>query len=269
MIYLTQVRLMLESEQTVSNQATNGEEVPRRVCAQLLAEPTRYSVWHSHHENRMVTVAGARRRERQILTLRAFSLEQVHRTALVRYLREYRVVGSAREQTLKEFYGILDPQESAVVEHRNYLLAASSQLCAADLLELVGDQGGLDLMRSYELAYGQFFSMFCEYSRARREGQPYLLTSLIPEVRGTAQRLHRRILAGELLPPVQVVRSQRPIRVKTFPSMAANRPPASTPSAAADATQGRQPQSLLVQAMNLVRVPRANARSEQNESGRR
>lgn len=260
---------MIESERTVNDNAIHGEDLPRRVCAQLLAEPTRYSLWHARHETGMGTVAGAGRRERQILTLRGYSLVQVHRAALVRYLRDHRVIGTARVQTLRGFYGILDPQESAVAEHRNYLLAASSQLCAAEVLELVGDQDGLELLRRYELAYGQFFSMFCEYTRARQEGRPYLLTSLIPEVRATAKRLRRRILDGDALPPAPVARARRPVRIKTFPPTGASPAPTSTPREVAGAQRDKRPRSLWVQAMSLVRVPRPSSRTSVTESVRR
>jgi hypothetical protein len=202
-IYLTQVRLMLESERAVDECARYGEPVPRRVCTQLLAEPNRYTLWHGRHEIRMGSVAHARVRERQVLALRAFTLEQVHRAALVRYLRDYRVVGAAREQTLREFHRIVDTRDAALAEHREYLLATSSQISSVELLELVGDTRGIELLRDYERAYGQFFSMFCERSRARQSREPYLLSSLLPEVRGVATRLRRRILEGES-PPARV-----------------------------------------------------------------
>ena len=271
MIYLTHSRLMVESERMVSDSATFGEALSRNVCMQLLAKPARYSLWHARHESGMGTVASARWRERQILRLRAFSLQQVHRTALVRYLRERHVVGVCREQTLRDFYGIVDTDEAARSEHRNYILAAASQLCANELLELVGDRAGMDLMRSYELAYGQFFGMFCEYSRARRNHQRYLLTALIPEVRSTVARLRRRVLDGEGLPkiPVQSSRARSLIGVKTSRPMGANRALVSRPSAVADAPRHTPPQSLWVLAMNLVRVPREDARSEPSESARR
>ena len=203
-IYLTRLRLMRESVQSINDHAAGGEAVPRRVCAQLLTEPTHYSLWHVRHEQRMGTVADARRRERQILALRAFSIQQVHRSALVRYLRDFRIVGAARDQTLADFYGVIDPREAAVIEHRDYLLAASSQICATDVLELVGDDVGVQLLRNYELAYGQFFSMFCDYSRAKRSHQSYLLTALLPEVRGTAARLRGRMLDPSSIPMPQL-----------------------------------------------------------------
>jgi hypothetical protein len=145
----------------------------------------------------MQAVAGARLRERQILALRAFALEQVHRAALVRYLRDYRVVGIERTQTLREFHGILDQRDATLTAHREYLLAASSQVSAVELLQLVKDHRGAELLGDYERAYGQFFSMFCEGARAKQNRQSYLLDGLLPEVRALATRLRLRVLEGD------------------------------------------------------------------------
>jgi hypothetical protein len=194
MIYLTQARLMLESEQTVAGRAFSDEAVPRRICSQLLADDARYSLWHARHEGHMSTVAGARQRERQILSLRVVSVEQIHRTALVRHLRDQGVTGVARDQTLREFYGVMDPREAAITEHRHYLLASSTQFCAADILTMIGDKIGVELLRRYELAYTQYFCMFCERARARQMGTPYLLAMLMPEVRDAAERMRARLM---------------------------------------------------------------------------
>ncbi len=197
MIYFSQTRLMLESEQALTEHAHSGPLVTQRACTQVLNEPTRYVHWHVRHEQRMGTVADARLRQRQILALRAFALEQVHGSALVRYLRDYRVVGDLRDRTLHDFFGVADSRDAALRAHRDYLLAASSQVCAVDLLALADDRYGVELLGDYEQAYGQFFSMFCESSRSRQEGEPYLLASLLPEVRTAAGNLRRRILEGD------------------------------------------------------------------------
>jgi len=196
-IYFSQTRLMLESEQALTEHAHSGPLVAQRVCTQVLNEPTRYVHWHVRHEQRMCAVADARLRQRQILALRAFALEQIHGSALVRYLRDFRVVGDLRDRTLHDFFGVADSRDAALRAHRDYLLAASSQICAADLLALANDSYGVELLGDYEQAYGQFFSMFCEASRSRQQGEPYLLASLLPEVRTAAGNLRRRILEGD------------------------------------------------------------------------
>jgi hypothetical protein len=188
---------MLESEQAISDHASNGPPTSRRACAQVLNEPTRYVRWHVRHELRMSVVAGVRLRQRQILALRAFALEQIHSSALVRHLSDHRVVGEARNRTLREFFGVADPRDAAIRAHRDYLLAVSSHVCVTEVLGLADDARGVELLNEYEQAYGQFFSMFCESSRARANGDTYLLAGLLPEVRVVATNLRRRILEGD------------------------------------------------------------------------
>jgi hypothetical protein len=190
---------MRESEHILLERSTSPEEITRRVCTQLLADGSRYTQWHARHEIQMTDVATARRRERQVLRLRSLAIEQIHRTALVRYFRDQRIVGAARDETLRSFYGINDTRGSALAEHRTYLLAASTELCTRDILELVGDERGLDLVRGYELAYMQYFGMYCDHARAQRGGKSYLLSALLPEVRGAAERLRLKILDSERL----------------------------------------------------------------------
>jgi hypothetical protein len=199
-IYITHTRLMSESERTVHYYADFGELQDQRVCRQLLGNKPRYNLWISRHDRKMDTVAKVKARERQLLRLRGVALEQIHRAALVRYLRDYRVTGGNRDLTLREFYGTLDSQRSAVAEHKHYLLSASSQLCATDLLELAGDLRGIDMIRYYETAYGQYFSMFCDRARARQRQEPYLLGTLLPDIKATSDRLRLRILRGDLMP---------------------------------------------------------------------
>jgi hypothetical protein len=188
---------MLESEQAISDNAANGPVVARRVCTQLLSEPRRYGLWRVRHEERMGAVSSARLRQRQVLALRAFALEQVHGSALVCYLRDYGVVGEARDRTLRAFFGIVDPREAVLRAHRDYLLAASSHLCALELLDLTSDSRGVELLTEYEQTYGRFFGMFCELSHAQHSGEPYVLSSLLPDLRTAAASLRRRILEGD------------------------------------------------------------------------
>jgi hypothetical protein len=218
-IYLTHARLMLESERTVHDRAKSDEEIPKRVCAQLLADGARYVLWHARHETQMSLVAHAKQRERQIMSLRSVSIEQIHRTALVRYLRDHRVMGAARDLTLREFYGVMDPRESVIMEHRNYLVAASTQFCAADILEMIGDKHGLDLVRRYELAYNQYFGMFCDQARARQTGKAYMLEMLLPEVRDASERLRARIMDTRRVAPLPLsaLKGMMPPRPRSEP----------------------------------------------------
>jgi hypothetical protein len=203
-IYLTQQRLMVESETAIRRGAIEGDAIPKRACGQVIADPAFYSLWRVRHNKRMLTVAERRQRDRQIVALRAVHLEQVHRTALVHYLRKEGITGATRDLTLQEFYGVMDPRRAAITEHRGYLISASSQLCAYELLKLVGDARGLALIQDYQGMYGQFFSMFCDNARAQRGNSRYLLRELIDDAKSEAQALRERILGGDLLPAAPI-----------------------------------------------------------------
>jgi hypothetical protein len=189
---------MRESEDALRENAGCGDEIPQRVCAQLLAKPPRYSEWHALHERKMQNVANARLRDPQVLQLRSIAVEQVHRTAIVNYLRLGRITGEARDRTFALFDGVSDVRDATLAAHRNYVLAASTQVCTHELLDLVGDREGHRLLRRYELAYAQYFAMFCDRGRALQAGKRYLLESLLPEVRGVADGLRMRIAAAPL-----------------------------------------------------------------------
>jgi hypothetical protein len=184
----------------VREHADSGDDVSQRVCAQLLANRPRYSEWYSLHEGKMRKVADARLRNPQVLELRNVAVQNVHATALVNYLRLGRITGPARDHALRMFHGVCDLRDATLAEHRRYLLAASTRVCTHELLELVGDAEGLDAIRRYEMAYAQYFTMFCERGFALEAGRNYLLGSLLPEVKDVADRLRIKIVGAKLRP---------------------------------------------------------------------
>lgn len=101
---------------------------------------------------------------------------------------------------MQEFYGPLDPECSVITEHRHFILAASSQICASDLLELSGDRYGLDLVDRYQRDYVLYFALYCDRVMVERDGRTYLLEGLIPEIKADAVRIRHRLLTGDRLP---------------------------------------------------------------------
>ena len=195
---------MDESERTVHAAAARGEGAAQRVCKQLVSHEVRYRFWLNRHEQPMTHVAEAKYRDEQILVLRKAAVEQVHKTALVRYLNDYNITGEERRLTLAEFHSVVDPVQATITEHHNYLLSASTGYCAEALLEMVADKHGLDMIRKYREKYGQFFSLYCGHARAMRRGKQYLLTNMIPELRSEAASVRNNILAGHALPPTAI-----------------------------------------------------------------
>jgi hypothetical protein len=197
---------MRESESSVHYWAVSGSGDAQKVCSQLLANEPRYATWVSSHDRRMNTVARGRSREHQIVSLRLVATEQIHREALVRYMRDNDVKGHQRSIVLREFYGPLDAECAVLAAHREYQLAVSSHISATDLLALSADRYGAEMMEEYETSYGVYFAMHCDRARARAEGRPYLLASLLPEVRAGARNLRECLLSGKWLPSARSFR---------------------------------------------------------------
>jgi hypothetical protein len=230
LVYFTHARLMQESESSVQGYAETGTGLDQRVCAQLLGSRPRYATWVSGHDRRMWQVARGRERERQITELRIAATEQIHRAALVRHLRDNQIAGRERSLLLKEFYGALDAECAVIAEHRAYTCAASSQLCAIDLLTLCNDRYGTDLLGRYEREFGTFFGMHCDRARAHSDARPYLLASLMPEVKAGVNRLRARLASGARLPPARVRGSNRSPPLKLLGhSLVAHRTGSRTP----------------------------------------
>lgn len=191
---------MDESEKTVHVGAARGRGLEQRVCRQLVTDQARYSFWLVSHEQWMRKVAASKRRTDQLIKLRDAAIAQVHKTALVRYLREYRITGRDRDLTLAEFYGVVDPQQATVAAHHNYVLSASTGFCVDELLTLVGDHHGTLMIKDYQETYGQYFGMHCSRARASRNGKRYVLSEFIPELKTEASKVREHILSGEFLP---------------------------------------------------------------------
>ena len=191
---------MDESEKTVHVGAARGQGVVRNVCRQVVSDEARYRFWLVSHGRRMDQVTRSKYRREQIIDLRAAGIAQVHKTALVRYLRDNDIKGRDRDLTLAEFYGVTDPLQAAIAAHHTYLLSASTGFCAEGLLGLVEDAHGLEMIRNYREAYGQYFAMHSARARAHREGKRYLLSGFLPEYKAKATQIREQLMAGELLP---------------------------------------------------------------------
>lgn len=199
MFYLTKTRLMQESERTIREGAYATDRALRRACSQVLAHRARYRVWRTRHARWMTLVAGGREFGKQVVALRAISVRQIQKIALVRYLHDQQITGAGRDRILAEFYGVKDARDSIVMEHRLYLEAACSWICLAELLNLAGDEFGLEMLRDYDATYRDYFRLFCDRVRLAGRYESSLLDVLLPEARAAAEGLRRRIVGGELL----------------------------------------------------------------------
>jgi len=122
---------MNESETSVHEHAEHGEDAARRICTTLVQSKPKYQTWVASHDQPMWRVARARTRDAQLVQLRLVAIHQIHRAALVRHLRDQNVGPDIRRRLFTEFHGVLDSDCAVLAEHRSYMQAVSSQLCAS------------------------------------------------------------------------------------------------------------------------------------------
>ena len=153
-----------------------------------------YELWRYRHERLMRPVAQAEGRFEQPKALRAVGVRLIHRTALVDYLRAEHVTGGARDLLLTRFRNQENPRRALLNEHRDYVLAVSSEACVDWLLGRLADPFGPRLLDEYRTAYGDSFARYCEEVL---EQAPEALEWEVP-LASQASRL-RELLSGTTL----------------------------------------------------------------------
>lgn len=175
----------------------------RAPIARLLDDGCQYQRWEASHARQMREVARYDGAVRQAMELRRIALSMIHRRGLVDYLRGWKVTGERRAQLLRMFYGCIDHREAVITEHRQFIMAASSGLCAEALVDAVNDANGFKLLERYQQLYAQYFQVFCQHSHAELAGETELAAALKPgmlEQRSYANLVRRQILVQ---PPVR------------------------------------------------------------------
>lgn len=119
-----------------------------------------YDLWCHRHEELMLPVATAEGRFGQPKALRSVGARLIQKTALVDYLREKQVPKATRERLLKRFRRHADPRRALLEEHRDYVLAVTSEACVDQLLRKLGDPLGPRLLEEYRHFYGESFARF-------------------------------------------------------------------------------------------------------------
>jgi hypothetical protein len=153
--------LMNESEQALSDAADGGAPRDARIAQRTLGDSRLHRLWESRHADLIVPVAENSRRTGQILRLRDIELKLLHRRALIRCIRNKRIVGEERDQLFSVFYGPKDTQNAILTEHRQYTLAVSSRVSTDHLIDVMRDTVSVRLLREYEGVYTKYFELYC------------------------------------------------------------------------------------------------------------
>lgn len=186
-------RLMKESEVALEQAATATSPDTARVANQVLGDAKLHAHWEARHAQLLLPVAEQGKRGPQILALRKLETRQLHRSSLIKFIRKNQVTGRMRERLFELFYGPKDPIDAILAEHRNYLLAESSQLSADHLIDLMHDSTSQDLLRLYANAYDVYFSLYCYVSCSRNSYLADATRGAMQDARSQVNRLRRRL----------------------------------------------------------------------------
>ena len=160
-------RLMQESEQALENAAADTSSSSARIANQVLTDPRTHRLWEARHAELLRPVAEQKKRDPQVFELRRLETQVLHRSSLISYIREHKVTGERRRRLFAAFYGPRELTDAILIEHRQFLLAKSSELSTDHLLGIMRDTTSRELLNSYASAYATYFSMYCYFACAR------------------------------------------------------------------------------------------------------
>ena len=110
-------RLMDESEQALWDAADGYNQRDGRIARQTLGDSKSLRLWESRHADLVLPVAEQNRRAPQIFALRDIEVRLVHRRALIKHIRNHRILGQERDKLFSAFYGPLDTTNAILAEH--------------------------------------------------------------------------------------------------------------------------------------------------------
>jgi hypothetical protein len=155
--------LLAESEAALWRVSTESDRRRSQAVAQTTNDQATYALWRRRHERLLLPVANAEGRFAQPAMLRSVGVRLILRTAFVDYVRERKIVGSARDTLARRLRGTNNPRRALLDEHRDYILAVTSEVSVDHLLEHLADPLGPRLLREYRALYTDCFASFCEH----------------------------------------------------------------------------------------------------------
>jgi hypothetical protein len=188
---------MEESEWRIENVARESAGREGLIACHVLQDTKLYHRWVSEHDRLMRNVSAETKRPRQVDALRRAAFGLVHRMAMFDYLREQKITGRDRHAVFSLVSGEHDYVTAVLLEHGNYLRAASSLLCSRHVgLRLMQDRAFGDPLRYYEQLYADYFRAFCGTAlAANQHDSGDTLRTLVPYLKRQLGKLRRAVLA--------------------------------------------------------------------------
>ena len=143
-VALTHPQLMRESERRIERAANSRDAREAAVAVRLLDDRDAFRHWDTEHARYMRAVAHARHAPGQVAALRELALRLIHRKALFEYQRTEAPCGHERRRIVQLLHRSLAYTEAVVAEHRTFIRASCSTLCATYIATtLLEDKGAL------------------------------------------------------------------------------------------------------------------------------
>lgn len=186
-------KLMRTSEAALHNAVAAPSEDIARVAKTVISDGRTYRSWETRHAELLVPAARSANDRRLLAEMRCTQLRLVPQLALFNYLKEHRVVGEKRIRIFRLLHGTLDFNDSVLLEHRNFLLAESSQISSAHILKMMRDSSGYALIDRYEQAYAKYFSLKCERLVTRSRTCAELIRPLLTSAHRDMERVRVQV----------------------------------------------------------------------------
>lgn len=186
-------QLMDASEFALQEAAESPLSRESRIASTILNDGLKYRHWELRHADLLLPVAEQRAKKRQIMELRQAELRLIHRRALFSYLQTHELTESQREMLFRLFHTTLDYHAAILAEHRQYMVAVSSQISTDHIIDVMHDDVSGRLLKQYETTFGRYFEMKCYIASSRDSHCIDLIRTAVREVKGQLLRIRRRI----------------------------------------------------------------------------
>jgi len=185
--------LMDESGQALSDAAEGKRQRDARIARQVLGDSKIHRLWESRHADLVLPVAEHGRRAPQIFALRDIGVRLLHRRALIRHIRNHKIVGKERDELFSNFYGPMDMTNAILAEHRQYTLAVSSRVSTDHLINVMHDPVSTTLLTEYESIYSKYFELYCFFTKCEDAITEDAIKSELLRLRRRAMQMIKRI----------------------------------------------------------------------------
>ena len=188
-------RLMQESEQALEDAAADTSTSTARIANQVLTDPKTHRLWEARHADLLRPVAEQKKRNPQVFELRRLETQVLHRSSLISYVRKHQVTGERRRRLFAAFYGPREFTDAVLIEHRQFVLAKSSEVSADHLLGIMQDTTSRELLSSYSSAYANYFSMYCYFACAKDSDLASAVGTAMKDAQQRVNRLRAALMS--------------------------------------------------------------------------